>query len=313
MKSLSVEMRQRLIRALMWSGFIAFTVVVYLVYRWAEPSPAALTAANNLGGGSATIRLDDTPFAGYVDGARSWSLHAGQVNILRLPNTSLSNVQSASIIDIRNGTLYDPPRNAAPGSTAVTSHVMEAGTTATDSGPIAATFHAKQGHYSMGMLEAAPADMEMLFTVKWQFKLSGDVVFRTRTRDQLSAPSMTIYSLVNRKTNKPEQRVICDQGGKMTHLGVQVTANIIRFNPKDRTVECLSGVRGAYKQGNVQAERVYWSLDDEILRCPESATGTVQGMAFVAEGLILDVKRRRHHANHMHIQLNADSLVRYEE
>jgi hypothetical protein len=153
----------------------------------------------------------------------------------------------------------------------------------------------------------------MLFTVQWQFKLSGDVVFRTRAQDELAAPSMTIYNLVSRKTGKPEQRVICEQGGKMTHLGIHVSANTIRFNPKDRTVECLSGVRGTYKQGNVQAERVYWSLDDEILRCPESASGTVQGMPFLAEGLTLDIKRRRHHANHIHIQLNTDSLVRYEE
>jgi hypothetical protein len=314
MKHLSNSTRRRIARGLTWSGFAALTVSAYFAYRWAEPSPDALRAVSTGGtGNSATIRLDDTPFAGYLNGARTWSLHAGQVNILRLPNTSLTNVQSASIVDIRDGALYDPPRAASPGATPVATHVMEAGAPAANSGPISATFHAKTGRYSAGMLEAAPADLEMLYTVQWQFKLSGDVVFRTRAKDQLSAPSMTIYTLVNRRTGKPEQRIICDQGGKMTHQGVGLTANTIRFNPKDRTVECLSGVRGTFKSGNVQAERVFWSLDDETLRCPETAAGTVQGMPFIALGLTLDVKHRKHHAKHIHLDINLESLSRNEE
>ena len=153
----------------------------------------------------------------------------------------------------------------------------------------------------------------MLFTVQWQFKLTGDVVFRTRAKDEFAAPSMTIYNLVDRRTGKAEQRVQCDQGGKMTHRGIQVTANSIRFNPKDRTVECLSGVRGTFKSGNVQAERVYWSLDQEILRCPETATGTMAGMPFVAQGLTMDAKHGEHHANHIHVQVNGPGLDRLEE
>lgn len=313
MKSLSARNRRRLASASAWIGSVAFVVAAVLAYRWAEPSPTALMAAHTLGSGSATIRLDDTAFAGYIDGARTWSLHAGRVDLLRMPNATLSSIQSASIVDIRNGALYEPRRPNRQPSGTVTARVMEAGGAATDSGPVSATFHAKQGRYSVGMMQTAPADLEMLYTVQWQFRLDGDVVFRTRAKDELSAPSMTIYSLVNRRTGRPEQRVMCDQGARMTHLGIAVTANTIRFNPKDRTVECLSGVRGVYKQGNVQAERVYWSLDNEVLRCPESASGTIQGMPFVAEGLTMDIKHRIHHADHVRLQLNESSLGRLEQ
>lgn len=292
---------------------MALLLAAFLAYRWAEPSPTALSNAHTLGGGNATIRLEDTPFAGYVNGARSWSLHAGQVDLLRLPNATLSSIQSASILNIRDGALYDPPRDVPSGTGALANQTMDASAPAANSGPIAATFHAKQGRYSVGMMEAAPADLEMLYTVQWQFKLFGDVVFRTRAKDEIAAPAMTIYNLVSRRTGKPEQRVICEQGGRMTHQGVQVNANTIRFNPKDRTVECLSGVRGTYKHGNVQAERVFWSLNDEVLRCPESATGTLQGMPFLAEGLTLDLRHHKHHANHMHVQINLGSLGQLEE
>ncbi len=313
MKSISARGRRRMVAVLKWCGAAGAIAAVILAYRWAEPSPDALNAAHTIGGATASIHLQDTPFAGYVDGARTWSIFAGQVDLLRLPNAALTSIQSASITDIRNGTLYEPPRHVPGMPGTVTTRVMEAGAAAVNSGPIAATFHAKHGHYSLGMLEVAPPDLDMLYTVQWQFKLSGDVEFRTRGTDVFSAPAMTIYSLVNRRSGRSEQRVTCDEGGKMTHRGIEITANSIRFNPKDRTVECLSGVRGTYKGGNVQAERVFWSLNDETLRCPESATGTIQGMPFIAEGLTLDIKRRKHHATHMHIVLDPMALRDFKE
>jgi hypothetical protein len=300
-------------RVLTWAGSIAAIAGTALAYRWAEPSREAMMEAHTLGGGTATIRLTDTAFAGYMDGARTWSIHAREVNLLRLPNATLSSIQSASIDDIRNGVLYEPPRSAAPAPGLTATRVMEAGASPVYAGPVAATFHAKHGRYSVGMMEAAPADLEMLYTVQWQFKLDGDVVFRTSRQDELSAPSMTIYTLVDRKSGRPEQRVVCEQGARMVHKGIQVTANSMRFNPKDRTVECLSGVRGSYKGGNVQTERVYWSLSDETLRCPEVATGIVDGMPFEATGLTLDLKHRRHHADRIHLQLNVNALGQYEE
>jgi hypothetical protein len=308
MKTPSARDPRRVLRAAGWCGSIALLIAIVLAYRWAEPSPAALSAAQTLGGGSASIRMDDATFAGYVDGARAWSIQAGQIDILRLPNATLTNVQSATITNIRTGTLYDPPPKRSPAGGAVATRVMEADAPAVSSGPVAATFRAKQGHYSVGMLETAPPDLEMLYTVQWQFHLAGDVVFRTRAEDEIAAPSMTIYNLVNRKTGRAEQRVMCDQGGRMVHKSIRITANSIRFNPKDRTVECLSGVRGDFKRGSVQAERVYWSLNDEVLRCPETATGEVLGMPFIAQGLTLDVKHRRHHADHIHIQLKPEAL-----
>ena len=311
MKPPSLAIRRRLMVALSWCGVAAFFTAAILAYRWAEPSPAVLAARNAAGGGGATVRLLDTPFAGYINGARSWSIRAGQVDILRLPNATITNIQSADIEDIREGSLYEPPSIRVPAAGVAVTRVMQAGGASPESGPVSATFKAKHGHYSAGALQAVPADLEMLFTVQWQFKLSGDVVFRTRANDVLSAPAMIVYSLLNRKSGLPEQRVLCDQGATLTHVGIAVTANSLRFNPKDRTVECLSGVRGTFKEGSVQAERVYWSLADEVLRCPESATGIIQGMPFSAEALTLDVKHRRHHGNRLRIQIAPGTLTRF--
>src|SRR5947208_1482504 len=126
MKYLSPRNRRTLSRALQTGAAAIFVVAVYLAYRWAGPlqnwSPPLRT-----GGASVTIRLLDTPFAAYVDGARAWSIHAGQVDILRMPNASLTSVQSATILNIRNGTLYDPPGRPVTNGGAVTARVMEAG------------------------------------------------------------------------------------------------------------------------------------------------------------------------------------------
>jgi len=277
-----------------------------LLYRWAEPTAASWNNLRNASaGGGATLRLRDTPLAGYVGGARSWSIHAGVIDIARLPNTSLTSVQSATITDLKDGTLYEPPRRPAPAGGAATAQVMDPSAAGTE--PIAATFHATQGVYNAGAIEGVPPDLQMLYTVQWQFKLSGDVEFRTRSKDELSAPSMTIYNLVSRRTGRPEQRIVCDQGARMTHLGIQVTANSMRFNPKDRTVECLTGVRGVYKDGTVQAERVYWSLNDEVLRCPDAATGHFKETPFIAQGVVVDVKRNVLSARHIHAEIDVSN------
>ena len=129
-----------------------------------------------------------------------------------------------------------------------------------------------------------------------------DVEFRTQAGDTLTAPFLTIYNLVRKRNGKIEQRVVCDEGAKMKRKGIEVFSNRLRFSPKGRTVECLAGARGAFKNGAVQAERAFWSLDDETLRCPEEATGTLDSSPFTAQSLTLDVKHRIHRASHIHIE-----------
>ena len=165
----------------------------------------------------------------------------------------------------------------------------------------AATFRAKQGRYSLGTFEPVPIEIDMAYAVQWEFKLTGDVLFRTRAGDLLTAPSLTIYNLIHKRNGKTEQIVVYDDGVKMSHKGIQVTSNRLRFNPKDRTVECLTGVRGTFKEGVVQA-RLSWPLDDETLRCPNSAAGVMDGSPFRAESLTLDIKHGLHHASHFHIE-----------
>jgi len=309
MKPLPGAVHRRIRRVITWCAAIGFVATAIVAYRWAEPSPRSLMNAHSPVGANASVQLINTPFAGYVDGFRAWSIHAGQVDVLRLPNSALTSIQSAQVVEIRDGNLYDPPTISAQTARNTGPRIMAAGAIDTDKRRIAATFRADQGRYSLGALQMAPPDLEMMYTVQWQFRLMGNVVFKTRAKDELTAPSMTVYSLINRKTGRSEQRIQCEEGAKMTHLGIQVTANTMRFSPKDRMVECLTGVRGTFKQGNVQAERVYWSLNNEVLRCPESASGVVHGMPFTADGLTLDVKRRKHHADHIHIVVDRSSLV----
>ena len=175
MKPLSFQMRRRLNRVGGIGAAVLFLLAVYLAYRWAEPSPEAIRAAHTSTGGGVTVRLENTPFAGYINGARTWSLHAGQVNLERQPNSSLSTIQSATLTDIKDGVLYEPPRaSTAPVLSATTvTHTLEAGSRGTQGDKPTAMFHAKQGRYTLGTDGPVPAELEMAYTVQWEFRTGG--------------------------------------------------------------------------------------------------------------------------------------------
>lgn len=293
----------------------ALAAAIYAAYRWAEPTPDAMRRAMLPGSGaSATVRLDDTPFAGYLGGVRQWSLHAAQVTVVRQPNTSLSSIESATLTNIQDGAIYDARQmSGSPSALGPASYTASGVRAEVDAGRVAATFRADQGRYATGYAETPPADLNGLYSVQWLFRLTGNVVFRTRSNDTFSAPSITIYQLANRRSGKTEQRVLCEQGARLERESTVVTANSIRYNPNDRTVECVAGIRGQFQRNLVQAERAFWSLNDQTLRCPDIATGRINGMSFVAQGLTLNLKSRVHVGGRIHFDIPRDTLDRLQE
>ncbi|HZO87695.1 MAG TPA: hypothetical protein VFB38_05090 [Chthonomonadaceae bacterium] len=307
--------RSLLLRALGGAALLGLAVGLYLAYRWANSTAdtwphAAYTAARTV-----AVRLESTPFENYVRGHKTWSLWAGRIDLERLPGAALTSIQSATISDIRNGKLYQPPPEAdsGEGPTALPSGNSipspPDGSALARGEPPTATFHARRGRYAVGLLDPIPADLRPLYEVRWQFKLEGGVDFQTRAGDRLRAESLTILDLINRRTRRPERRILGPSGAQVTLKDVQLSANQVRYDPDERTVECLGGVRGTFKDGAIQAERVFWSLKDQVIRCPETATGTFQGMPCTWEGLTLDLKRRRLYANVVHAQIRIESIA----
>jgi hypothetical protein len=305
-------------RVLGWAILPAVVIPLYLLYRWAGSPSTDATLVHTVGGSTLTVRLENAPFTGYADGHKSWSLWARTIDLERPPDSSLANIQSALLTDIRDGILYKPPTGAtasAPkGGTALRTPPMGAAPNSEDTdssapvGPPAATFQARQGRYTIGMADSIPPDLALNYNLKWQFKLTGSVDLRTSAGDRLQSPSLAILDLRNRRTRRPERRMICDEGAEITLDKIHLHANQMRYDPTERTVECLGGVRGALKDGVVQAERLFWSLKDQVIRCPETATGVMKGIPFTAEGMTIDMKHRVSHANHISIQLRREDV-----
>jgi hypothetical protein len=305
------------------SGIVALVGLVggtYLVYRWAEPNPNAFRA---LGMSANTpdlaMRMDKTSYASYFGGAKSWAIWAERIDLLRPPGTvGLAALQHADLINIRDGKLFDLPdgqkaggiagRNAHGPHLAGTAPPNAVGN-AVDARPVA-VFAARQGHYSTGFPLSTPPELQLNYRVQWQFQLVGDVRFRTRDGDRLTAPSLTMLQLINLRTNRPERRILCDEGVQVNVNKARIQANSVRYDPAARQVECLGGVRGVFptSHGNdtVQAERLFWSLNERAIRCPETASGTLNGLPFTAEGLNIDMKRHVSESTHLKLQLPPD-------
>ncbi len=298
-------------------GGLAGTVAIY---RWAEPSSPPIASIQNASGTNVAIRLENAPFVGHSNGFKTWSLQAGKIELERLPGGSLSNIESIDLTDIRDGLLFPapPPPKAIPGTSTPSLPGPDAPAATlpketeinritpeseTSYGPWNAQFHAKHGHYRSGLLTVLPPELAPLYRLQSEFRLSGGVDFLTREGDHFQAQSITILDLLSKQANRSERRVMCDDGMKVSRKDAQVSANQARFDTTSRTVECLGGARAVIPDGTLQAERMYWSLDAQVLRCPETTTGVLEGIPFTAEGLVVDMKNHRAHANHIRLEL----------
>lgn len=293
-----------LLRVLRWSMLPGLIFALYLAYRWAEPAPTSSLPFQTSFNSTVTMRLEEAPFIGYANGRKSWSVWAKRIDLERLPGASFSTVQSATLVDIRDGALYTLPDTPAPPAASANASAAPSGTVNVKP---AATFRARRGRYALQNLEPTPAHLTLNYNVQWQFKLTEDVDFRMQNGDRLQADSLTILELTNKRTGRPERRILCESGAKVTHKEVSMRANSARYDPAERLVECLGGVRGTFKNGTVQSERAFWSLNEQIVRCPETATGVVDGMAFRAEGLVIDMKHRTLRANRVRARFRMES------
>ncbi len=321
------RLRRLVLRAFGGIVLLGLAVGLYFAYVWAgaSSSPVLFPPANQ--GSQVTVRLEEAPFSGYFHGHKSWSLWAKRIDLEHLPGSAMANIQSATLTDIRNGKLFDPPPDrptpadsAQPIPAAATTRAnrpfgsmhIEDFTPTTDKAPDlppAATFRADRGVYSLGTLQPVPSDLQFLYEIQWQFKLQGNVDYRMRSGDRLHADSLIILEMINKRTRRTERRVLCDTGVQVTLHGVKILANQARYDPADRTVECLGGVRGAFKDGTVQADQIFWSLKDQMIRCPETATGTFRGMDCTWKNLTVDLKRRKLHADTMEGLIRMDKGV----
>lgn len=285
-------MRSALLRLLRGSLLPLFGLIVFLTYRWAERSPAPPdVVVRNASGRVVVVRLDNAPFTAYAAGRKTWSLHAAQIDLERLPGSAFSNIESASLTDIRQGTLYRPPASLFP--------------SLQDS--VAARFSARSGRYAQGRNETLAPDLALVFILRWQFRLEGDVVFRTDSGDELKAASLTILEMTNRHTGKLERRIVCDQGATIQTKGVHLQSNQLRFNPADRTVECLGGVYATFSGGSAQSESAYWSPQNQTLTCPGAVSGMMQGLPFQAVNVVSDIRRKQLHATRATVQIPLDA------
>jgi len=294
---------RRLLRRVSGYLLVAGAVgAITLVVRWADPTPSLPTPVGTAGTGKVLFRLENAPFTAYSGGHKAWSLFARSVDLEHPLGASFSTLQSATLTDIRDGALYPAsPNDTGPLTlSSPSANAPLAPAPASDTlGPPLATFHAGQGRYILGTNEPVSPDIQLLYTVRSQFKLTGKVDIQARSGDHLQSEALTILDLVNRRTGKSEQRIVCDSGAMITLKGAHIHANQMRYDPRERVVECLGGVRGAFKSGAVQTERAFWSLKDNVIRCPDTAAGTQEDNLFQGEGITLDLNHHKYYANHM--------------
>ena len=215
--------------------------------------------------------------------------------------SSHASAANAGVLDTR----------ASSGSTAQASveTAMTQASADANAGPVTATFSAQHGRYVVGNTDGLPPDLLIAYSVQWQFRLTGDVKIRTREGYELNAPTIVILELYNRRTLKTERQMLCEQGATVRAKGASMQANQARYNDAAQTIECLGGVRGVMQKDSVQADSMLWSLKDDVIRCPENASGVWQGAPFTAVNLTLDVKRHRYQGARADFELSQDRLV----
>ena len=306
----SQQARRILKRLAGWMLVPGIAAVIYLAYRWAEPSPNAFKHLIPSSGTQISIRLENVPFTAYSGGHKAWSLWAASIEMEHGAGSAFANLQGATLTDIRDGILYPSSPNAEPLTILTPQSPPKSGAPAAPAptppealGPPVATFRANQGQYLPGALQQLPPDLAGQFFPLWQFHLTGGVDLKTSVGDRLQSESLTIMELANRQTRKTERRMVCDAGAQITLNGIQINTNQARYDPDQRIVACFSGVHGTFKEGNVQTDQATWSLKDQIIQCPYSAAGVIQGTPFEADNITLDLKQRVHNANHIRFHL----------
>ncbi len=303
--------------------------IVAALYRWSEPANV-IPINNSSTSGKSGIVLRNAPFAAYSGGHKAWSLWAKSIELEHSQYASATSIQSAILTDIKDGVLYATSENQTilpltsepavtsiakmPVSTAILhnrpgAHTAPGPEPAPDAplGPVLLRFHAKSGHYTLGTAQDLTGDLTSTYTSKWRLQLEGNVAVTTRDGDSLHTESLMIIDLTNIKTHKEEQRLECNSGATISRKDSKITANKLRYALNDHTVELLDGVRGTFRTGNIQTQRTFWILDQNIIQVPDPSAGTLNGNQFSASSLTMDLKNGTQSANSLRIIFRTDS------
>lgn len=297
-----------------FSGFLLFALLMtglYFAYLWAEPKPTPAPPIRSGFGNTVILTLKDAPFFGYSEGRVTWTLQAGKIELLPLQGGGLANVSTATLTNIRQGALYELPSVVAlPNTVKPASLTQNIPSSVADAKAMAgkptATFRADEGKYTAGANEPLPGDLAVYYFPQWQFRLSGNVQFQSASGDTLTADSLVIVEMRSKQNQKLERRILCETGGKIKAQKAEFQANTARYDPQSRTVECVNGVRGTFRGGSVQTDRLFWSLREQIVSCPDTTTGTLRDVPFIAENLRINIKAETSEARHIRFQLRID-------
>jgi hypothetical protein len=304
-------------RLLPWLTPAAIAGSIAALYHWSEPKKIATNPLLRGASVGVSIHLDNAPFAAYSGGRKTWSLWAKSIDLEHPEYAAAGSFASASLTDIRDGVLYSvsptehgssQPLTSTPQPAQLLSRISSSDSAA-PSGPPAVKFHAGSGHYYLGSAQPLPGDLSSSYTARWQLQLSGGVAVTTRDGNSLHTESLTMMELTNLKTHGVEQRLECNAGATVIRKGVKISANRLRYSLSDHTVELLDGVRGSFREGSIQSQRTFWSLNEDTVQIPDASTGILNGNDFAAQSITLDLKNGRQMANHISIYFRTEKGV----
>jgi hypothetical protein len=275
-----------------WSAFFAFFLMVFFTYRWAV-RPLPRPKNNGFDSSQPVMRLENAAFESLIGERRSWSLSARSIDFQKLPGGALSSVRKATIEAIKEGKLYE---------------VLEPEKTPKQQHEPTATFSAEHGDYQTEATSALPYDLALLFSIKWRFHLTGNVRLVTRSGAVITAPTLTILELKSNTNGKIEQRILCNDSAKITTKQVALNANKIRMNPSDKVIEGTEGVRAEYNKNTFQTDRIFWTVKEEQLFCPNTVSGVWSKMGFTADNITLDLKQKILRSPHIRFKIDLNAL-----
>ena len=291
--------------------FALLAVSLFFVYRWAEPDPNALKHPLIMGVKSnVSIRIDNGSYEASADGRNLWKVSAKRIEVERMPGASLTEAQAANLEGITDGQLYGLPPEL--GSKWKTEQKPYFSSPMTPEKPDV-TFRADAGRYALNDTDPLPAELTLLYRAKWQLKLTGNVVIKTVAGDTLTAPNLTMLELERARDRKIERRLLCPQGAvilvkREKNKPLRLTANTLRFNPDERTLEGLKGIAVELTEGNLQTEHLYFSLKEEVLFLPENSSGRLNGAEFTAENMTLNLKEGRYRGKSIQLRYPEDLI-----
>lgn len=278
-----------------WAALMVTASLIFLLYRWAAkplPPPSQNGNASDL----PVMRLENADFESQIGDHRSWALKAKSIDFEKQPGAALSNIRKASLMQITDGKLFE------------LIDLEGQGTKRTAKEEVNSTFMADRGDYETDNLQALPYDLALLFSAKWRFQLSGNVRLTTQSGATILAPNLTILELNRTTTHKAEQRILCNEGANIATKQIQIQANKARLNPSDRVIECMEGVRATFAEGEIQTERLFWTVKEGLLYCPTPVSGTWRKMPFTATNLNLDMKHKIMRADFLHAKIDLNSV-----